>query len=253
MKNFYVFVVLGLFLFSVGCSDDTKDLNWGFSTDESVLPIKTDIKLIDSLVRESFVLQVTYKDKKFTVPCELVNDSIVYLDKTFEKWYQVISQLPNLQTLYKGENEIELFETKQDLFAKLEYKIIKSSLPFESVQTKAGTGLIGTVTLYDDVNYKDRSISYFASINQYSEDNYLDDEGSGYFNDKTSSLKVFYTDSDTNYCAIFTGYENSYYGGRTLVITSTGTTNVPNLKNIPCGSGNWNDRISSLTFQIAER
>jgi hypothetical protein len=69
------------------------------------------------------------------------------------------------------------------------------------------------------------------------------------FNDKISSIKVI-----GNY-STFIGFENDTYSGRSLVVRNptnlvqypSDTGSIPNLKKVACGSGNWNDRISSFT------
>ncbi len=114
---------------------------------------------------------------------------------------------------------------------------------------------IGNVHIYDDTNFKDRNYGWNL---EYPGTDYvaIPHLKTNYdFNDKISSIKQNIPNSYVDQI-VFEAWENDNYSGRSLVLlnirppmlqpTGTYVGYQSNLKTIPCGSGNWNDRITSF-------
>lgn len=198
---------------------------------------------------EFFTLSITYEENSYSVPCELRQDSLIFLDNDFNILYQEqIADNSHMVTLCNPDGSLIFYNSKEEFVKNNNYKSVNINK-----ELLTATGIMGNVTLWDDRNYKDRAKSYNASLTQFVEREQLRDDGD--FNDKTSSLKLVYKDTDPKYCVIFEGYENDNYQGRSLIYVANAynsSIEVPNLKNVPCGKGNWNDRITSFTLQIKE-
>lgn len=234
--KYLLFISLFIFLGIVSCDNHLQT-----NTNQTNLVTK-------STQSEFFTLSITYEGISHSVPCELRQDSLLFLDNEFNNWYQQrIANNPHIVTLCNADGNLIFYNSKEEFLEKNNYK------PLTANETlRVSTGIMGNVTLWDDTKYRDRSKSYNASLYQFAECAQLRDDED--FNDKTSSLKLVYKDTDPTYCVVFEGYENDNYQGRTLIYvatTSNSLIEVPNLKNVPCGNGNWNDRITSFTLQIA--
>ncbi|OAV76261.1 hypothetical protein Barb7_00039 [Bacteroidales bacterium Barb7] len=254
MKTFKFLFLFGIisFIFS-SCENDVSDYS-------------------DSEKSESefFTLNVTYKDISYNVPCELINDSIIFLDKEFnDLYYNEISLLPGLATLSKGDNVIEYYSSPDELLKKNNLAFIKGEEFTESngeVVTKSttvvtgGGTVVGELLLHDDKDFKDTYLKVSIDPNTYYFIPHLRELG---FNDKTSSLKIkSYISSSTVYngnrgsdlSIVMIGYEDNNDMSRTLCcsVGYGGSFEVSDLKKVPIGGGgNWNDKITGVVFRIA--
>lgn len=257
----------------------------------AILPLITscsneDILKDETVNKETFNLSITYAGEKYDVPCMLdANDSLIYLDDEFRTLYEKeISKIPNLVTYLKGENEIEYFASETNLLENLDLSFVDSVVfcsNAEANKTRSivtNTDLAGKFTLWDDKNFKDRSISADISFIRYFDHPKLKIWHN--FNDKTSAIKVWsyipsndsvyinnafvsyvydyamnpdsYTHS-TKYSTndlrvVFLGYKDSCYGSSVLccIPDNGGLVSYSNLGNI-----GWNDKISSVVLRLA--
>lgn len=114
--------------------------------------------------------------------------------------------------------------------------------------------------MFDDTNFKDTHIARnINTVHTRDESDYMKNIG---LNDKVSSLAVGYFGDAQDMCSVLTVWEDSYfnYGDvdrqkhRISFVADSNNRKVSrnNLKNIMClNSGkNWNDRISSYSFNM---
>lgn len=225
--------------------------------------IKTDLN--DSeLEKEFFTSVFIYEDQKYVVPCELVGDSIIFLNEEFKALYDnEISKHPNLATCIREDGAIEYFSNNEKM--RMAYNLPMLNLDAirkeysenNNIMTKARLVDIGQdhIRLYDDKNFKDRNYGWVLDhANDYVAIAHLKPIYG--FNDKTSSIKIGIPSSTVMLYA----WENDNYKGRSFHVGFYGYNSpsgpadnihgfkgdLPNLKQIPCGSGNWNDRITSI-------
>lgn len=266
MKKLFIFIA---FLGLIACNSDN------------------DIEIQPNESKETFTLNIKYQDKIYNVVCEELNDSIIFLDKDFESFYlNEIASKPNLATMIHNDGTIEYFENAEVAIRSQKLSLLETDSeendnqgimlrksPYNPVESGASGGKL---TLWDDTNYKDRTVEATINFNVRS-CTLLNLKHSDGFNDKTSSLKVWsYINNNTTYYyqylvepshnnkfgyasgsllrIAFIGYENDNLRGRTLICIppNGGVHEDSNLKRIPCDSGNWNDRISSFEFKIAK-
>lgn len=229
--------------------------------------------------QEIFEQTIKFEGEVYHVRCTMQNDSLVYLDKDFEALYKNrISQIPELTTfVYKNQesvNIIEYYSSEKELLEKkgLAYFNIESS-PINN--TRAGEDILpaaGRAILYDDTNYKDRTVTLNVDYDRYPSIANL--KAYAGFNDKTSAIRVFnFLNPNTYYrpsyaypsasvkgselrtCLI--GYEDSnfqgkklfciaeYSSGQNIDAPETASHQDYKLRNI-----GWNDKISSCVFRI---
>ena len=267
----------GLSLIFVGllcaCSNETDSLSEQSASNEN---------------QEIFEQTIKFAGNTYHVSCMMQNDSLIYLDEDFNSLYRnEISKMPELTTfVYKdetGNDIIEYYASEQELMKqkKISYydsDEIEISIPtreFVMPLPKAGRAI-----LYDDTNFKDRTVILDADYDQYP--SILNLKAYAGFNDKTSAIRVFnFLEPNTTYkpsyavppipgtssgtlgtkgsqlrtCLI--GYEDSDLKGKKLFCVATYSSgqdlNKPEtashqdykLKNI-----GWNDKISSCIFRI---
>ena len=250
--------------------------------------------------QETFI--AVYKGKSYIVGVKELNDSVIYQNESFDKIYREnLSKNSHLAMLaYKnvyGQDIIEYFDKEEELWK--EYSINRLMTDndttngnnrnngpgriIDHILIPEGATLIGRVILYDDVNYKDRSLTIDMSTTHKTEISRLKD--SCYkFNDKTSSIRVFnFMDPSKNYYILINYgifdefHDNTYFvcvpGGhlRTCLISfedtnfsgkvlycfssysnpaasydpSTASHQDWNLKKI-----GWNDKISAVKLDL---
>lgn len=254
------------------CSEDSQPLNL----------VEDTIDL--SEYEETFIQNIKYKGVVYRVLCGVKNDSLEYLDKTFNRLYvNEIALKENLATLAlcsdDGNDMIEFYDTASELEDAHEMEYFSAD-SISEIGSRALVGpILGRAIMYDDKDYRDRSI--VLDINEslmMTIPNLKDYAG---FNDKTSSIRVFnFLDPNTYYkphvvssgtpstlplpgylgsrlrtCLI--SYEDSNYRGKVLYCiadySSTADISKPEtathqdrrLKNL-----GWNDKISSVVFRI---
>lgn len=259
---FYGTVLLSLGLF-YSCSEDDSVLSEQDTTE----------------VQEIFEQTIKFEGEVHRVRCTMQNDSLVYLDKDFETLYKDrISQIPELTTLvYKDENganiieyyssEKELLEKKGLSYFNIEIVQVNNTRGAEEVLPTAGRAI-----LYDDTNYKDRTVTLNADYDRFPSIANL--KAYAGFNDKTSAIRVFnFLNPNTYYrpsyaslsssvkgselrtCLI--GYEDSNFQGKKLFCiadySSSQNINLPETashQDYKLGNIGWNDKISSCVFRI---
>jgi len=216
----------------------------------------------ENIESEFFTSNYIYKGVEYVVDCELVNDSIIFLNQEFNNLYEnEISKHTNLCTYLRADGKIEYFTEEIEMKAVYNLPIIDKDKLEQTIETKGSIQLgyntmaHGSLTLYDDVNFKDRFLSLSLSYGtDYIAKAHLKPDYD--FNDKTSSIKI---ESSFSSGARFEAWENDNYSGRSIFIESHSIIEIPNenniyykdktnLKRIPCGSGNWNDRITSFIY-----
>lgn len=229
----------------------------------------------------SFSLVIKFEGETYNVPCALENDSLIYLDEDFNALYRAkISQISELAALsYKdeqGNNVLEYYHSGKELeeengIFNFNEKIVENNIltkaPLPMPEPKAGRAI-----LYDDTNFKDRTVVIDIDYDiQYAIPNLKDYDS---FNDKTSAIRVFnflqpnswyspsyavsgYSVKGSNLRTCLIGYEDSNYGGRKLYCIAS-YTNGQNLNDPSTASHQdsslkylgWNDKISSVVFRI---
>lgn len=224
---------------------------------------------------EFVTIKVKYKDKTYEVPCKYENDSLMYLDEEFNNIYKnEISKIPEVAALLsKDENGNDVISYYSD------YKELEISNGFDilqadsSVVSRVGTGMqptAGRVILYDDTNFKDRTVVLDLDLRGYYYIRYLLE---GYkFNDKTSAIRVFnflrpgeyYSCAFGTLCAYgrelrvcMIGYEHSFHEGKRLYCVAEYVPgqdiNKPNTashQDYKLRSIGWNDKLSSVELKI---
>lgn len=232
---------------------------------------------------EIFTQNIKYNGLVYRVLCGIKNDSLVYLDKTFNDLYvNEIALNEHLAMLAvcsdNGEDMIEFYDNASELedAHNMEYFNTDS---VNEIGSRAIEGpIVGRAILYDDKNYKDRSIVLDINKDLFIAIPNLKDYAG--FNDKTSSIRVFnfllpngsYTPhiekpwmldkpispmkgSKLRTCLI--SYEDSNYGGKVLYCvaeySSDADINKPETathQDHRLRSLGWNDKISSVVFRI---
>lgn len=230
--------------------------------------------------QEVFEQTIKYGGNTYQVLCKMENDSLIYLDKEFNSLYMnEISRIPDLATfVYKnerGNDIIEYYTSEKELIKQRNI----SYFNIQEINEKMNSRVLdmpnpdaGRAILYDDTDFKDRTVILDMDCDQYPCVVNLKDYAN--FNDKTSAIRVFnflepgkfyrpsYADvmssvdgSQLRTC--FIGYEDSGFQGKILycVATYSKTQNLNDpstashqdykLKNI-----GWNDKISSCIFRI---
>lgn len=255
MKNlFSCYLIFGLIsLGLLSCSNEEDVIN------------STSVKSV-----EHFTLHAKYKGKKYTVPCVIENDTVIkFLDVEFNELYQnEIALLPDLAILANNSEYVEFYSNSKELLEENNLRILDlNGSNGNNSLTKATGDLAGRAIIWDDNNYSDRSLTIDINYDlQWTWPHLKTTYG---FNDKTSSIKVWnFIPNDaivpdplnssilhkgSNLRTVFIGYENDSFVGRALycVASNSAVHADPNLKYIPCGSGDWNDRITSAVFRIA--
>lgn len=223
------------------------------------------------------LLTVKYKGETYTIPCIMKNDSLIYLDKKFNELYKnEIEKLPNRAAFcYKdeqGNDVIEYYSSSKELEKETKITYIGNNNT-RMTRDAMPQPVAGRAILYDNKNYKDRTVIMDADLNIFP--NIPNLKGYAGFNDKTSSIRVFnFLNPNKSYkpsyalpetpgtpgsqlrtCLI--GYEDSNFKGSVLycIATYSNTENLNdpstathqdyNLKKI-----GWNDKISSARFRI---
>jgi hypothetical protein len=233
-----VFAVLGLLFVMTACSE-------------------SDVLNVSPEQGDFFTLNATYKGITYEVPCKLEDGILIFMDKEFSDLYQnEISKLPNSATLSVSENNVEYFENLDELLSAKQMRIVETDQNQSKVEIRVATsGQSGSVILWDDVNYEDRSLVFDIGYVDWWSIPHLSNYQN--FNDKTSSLKVFnyisssstitdaygYTYPGSDLRVTFVGYENNNYSGNVLVcFCAPGATHQDNrLANI-----GWNDKITAI-------
>lgn len=240
--------------------------------------------IAEETTNEVFNLNIVYKDKEYVVPCTLdKNDNLVYLNEEFKTLYDnEISKFNNLVTYEQEDGKIVYYPSEDAMLQELGYTLIDENAIITAkngVQTRVATDAIaGVATLWDDTGYKDRSITFQCTYNQFF--SWPNLKYYNNFNDKTSALKVWsyipandsvkvstalvetkfneqpgltftpdkmYSTNDLR--VVFLGYHNSNYGGVVFccIPENDGMVHAhSNLKNY-----GWNDKISSVVLRIA--
>ena len=119
--------------------------------------------------------------------------------------------------------------------------------------TRSDTGIIGRTQMWDNIDGMGDDIIIYAGMYQFAQ---VPNLGASpyYFNDKVTSLNVYYTGEDNTYCTVLHAYENTQYSGNVLIcIGKQWDHHVHrNLSWYACGNGTWDNKISSLTLEIAK-
>ncbi|MCM1518778.1 MAG: hypothetical protein NC117_09070 [Pseudoflavonifractor sp.] len=219
MKKFVCAVISMMALVLTSCSS------------EDLLPDETEQKVVNN---DEFSMIVRYKGNIYNVPCILENDSLIYLDESFNELYnKEISNNPNL-AIYatKDENGNDVISYYEDV------KTLENDLNVEYMSEDSNYGsrtsrsYVGRAILYDDRGYADRNVILDlysdARITIFSLKEYAS------FNDKTSSIEVYnYMEPGTTYYigdvvnggryfrgselrACLISYEDTYFKGKVL-------------------------------------
>ena len=250
-------IIIGLF----ACNNDDSLMNT-----ESVLSSN-----------ESFTLTAVYNDVTYTVPCKLENGEITYLNEEFSDLYNnEISLIQNLATLaYKDDNGNDVvmyYSSAEELEVKNNITYFQSQSADAAPLTK-GTALAGRAILYDDTNYKDRTVVLDINSDTYTAIPHLKPSHS--FNDKASSIRIFnllnpsthykpsYADwlapstSGSNLRVCLIGFEDDSYRGKVLYCVATyspsANPNIPETashQDWKLANLGWNDKITSVRFRI---
>lgn len=273
MKKFRILYLLSLIAaVFTSCSDESQSMDSVYEMPDL------------SLYEETFSQNIKYKGMTYRVLCGIRNDSLEYLDKTFNELYiNEISQNENLAMLAvcsdNGEDLIEFYDTAAELEDAHNMEYFNTDSVGEIGSRALGT-IVGRAILYDDKNYRDRSIVLDIDKDQFIAIPNLKNYAG--FNDKTSSIRVFnflqpnvmYTPqrldghvwsstepltpmrgSQLRTCLI--NFENSNYGGKVLYCVAdyspdadinrpeTATHQDNRLRSL-----GWNDKISSVVFRI---
>lgn len=240
---------------------------------------------LNSYEEDGFSITAVYKEKVYEVPCKLVNDSLVFLDGEFSQLYnEEIALLPDLARLvYKSDDGksdvIKFYSDADELKTKsglsfFNEEALGLSLEDSEILTKGSSvGAAGRCILYDDTNFKDRTVVFDTWLDSYPSVGHLKPYAG--FNDKTSAIRVFnflqpevwygpsylpnYRVQGKNLRTCFIGYEHDNFRGKVLycVATYSASANDWNpssathqdykLKNL-----GWNDKITSTVFRIIE-
>lgn len=231
--------------------------------------------------QEEFTQTIKFDGRTYSVRCSVRNDSLIYLDEDFNSIYKdQIAPNKNLAVLvYKGENGedvVEYFPSEKQLTETHDVKVFNDSV-MQGRNLRAETALqpsAGRAILYDDTNFKDRSINLDIDYNHYITIPAL--KAYQNFNDKTSAIRVYNflnpskkyrasywpqdqyeKGSDLRTCLI--GYEDKNYKGKVLYCVAT-YSNAEDLSKPETATHQdwklkkigWNDKISSVVFRIIE-
>jgi hypothetical protein len=224
---------------------------------------------------ESFNLTIKYDGKTYDVPCVFKNDSLTYLDESFNKLYvSEIASNPNLAAIAykgaKGEDIIEYYASRSDLEEECGIEDVATNvgeLSRATVEPKAGRAI-----LYDDSNFSDSEVTLDIDYDLFIAIPSL--KNSHGFNDKTSSIRVFnFLDTSKYYIPSYLkydepikgenlrtclmGYEDTNYSGKVLYCIASYVSGQ-NIKDPSTASHadyklkriGWNDKISSVVFRI---
>lgn len=163
---------------------------------------------------EYFTLYATYRGVDYEVPCELIEDSIIFLDNEFsDLFHNEISQLSDLNIFCHEDGSIEYFGSETAMLRSSGVEILKLEEGADYNNLKAvGEPSGAEAILWDDTNFRDRSIAIYASSSIKTSVSHL--KPTYGFNDKASSLKVFCHENrphaeNKTYCAVFYGYEDN--------------------------------------------
>lgn len=232
-----------------------------------------------------------YNDSCYLVGCQEAGDSTVFNNQEFNNIYtSKLANNPSLAILaYKnviGQDVVEYFDNEQQLKEKYNIQALLS----EETSTSDGpnrvighveiTGgeIIGRAILYDDVNYRDRSLTIDISTWHRVEIPALKDSNFK-FNDKTSAIRVYnYMNPSKNYtllcgtpsmvhektfpgsilrvCSV--GYEHTNYKGKVLYCIGSYSGDYENYAQAPITPHQdwnlkkigWNDKISAVVVDV---
>lgn len=240
-----LFLVGGLMLAAlVGCQNDLEEINQ---------PAELMTKSSEETSEERVTLNVAYKGQKFVTDCERVNDStIVYLNEDFNTLFETtLRSKSNLTTVSYPDGSIEYFDSVSEAEAAIQYE--KLNEQEAKALTRSDTGIIGRTQMWDNIDGMGDDIIIYAGMYQFAQ---VPNLGASpyYFNDKVTSLNVYYTGDDNTYCTVLHAYENTQYSGNVLIcIGKQWDHHVHrNLSWYACGNGTWDNKISSLTLEIAK-
>lgn len=285
MKKIILASLVGFLSFGImtSCSKDDEETYYGKEYGEEGYGDPEIGGKVITKSADSFSLTIRYEGETYQVPCALVNDSLVYLDETFNTLYkEEISMNPELAALtYKdeqGNDVIEYYHSDQELEEENNISYYYGENANSDITTfgfkpdNMPNPDAGRAILYDDNNYSDRNIEIDIDYNtQWVIANLKDYDN---FNDKTSSIRVFnflepnkwyrpatlmpiepIQGKDLRTCLI--GYEDSNLSGKKLYCIATYNSNQ-NLNDPSTASHQdsdlkrigWNDKISSVAFRI---
>lgn len=224
---------------------------------------------------EVFAVTAKYKGKTYSVECKYEKDSLIYLDYDFNEMYvKEISSNPDMAVLISKDSQGNDVISYYDSSTELEQDNGFDILPSEEGETlsRYGTGMQPTAAraiLYDDTNFKDRTIELDLDLTGYYYCRFLLE---GYkFNDKTSAIRLFnFLQPATYYpnvckfgaygrelriCLI--GYEHSFHQGKRLYCVAQYTEGqdlyrpetAPH-QDYKLRKIGWNDKISSVELKI---
>lgn len=255
MKKNLVFAcfMVCLNLLGVSCSnlDDEIDL--------SILETKT------SGNTQLNTLSFIYNKEVYFSECEELDDSVIILNEAVREVANQLASISDLAALVHEDGIIEYFDSWNVLQQSLAQENKEKSNSIVNVNLRNFRLKNPVLSIYDDINYKDRSFTFKEPIEipQLKDKPYE-------FNDKMSSFKFYY---EKEYTEDFVGpvveryaqvtfWEDDNYKNHSLTyvlhidpsIRPGGglyPCEVASMKNIPLYPGssrNWNDKVTSLRF-----
>lgn len=268
-KFFYSILSLSLAMGLFSCSND-DDLG------------TIDKPYTDSSSNEPFTLIAEYKDKQYTLRCTMQNDSLVFLDEDFSKLYnEEIMLLPDLARLVfkdsEGADVIKFYANSQELETKNGISYFNDEALYidtdeAEISTKLAGPLVGRCILYDDTNFKDRTVTFEIDQHTFPRVSHLKPYAG--FNDKTSAIRVynflnpneyyrpFYAEINSSVRGsslrtCFIGHEHDNFRGKKLYcVAESSFTQGPVLpqnnhhEDYKLKRLGWNDKITSTEFRI---
>lgn len=228
--------------------------------------------------KEPFTMKIRYKGKVYSTEAHLdMDENVIYDDKDFKDIITFLNTLEDLEAIVMDDEIVDYFD-KSDFETRSAVASLRKQIdancdifPVKNILfTRANDGFqyyqdnynstIGYFAMFDDTNFKDTHIARnINTVHTRDESDYMKNIG---LNDKVSSLAVGYFGDAQDMCSVLTVWEDSYfnYGDvdrqkhRISFVADSNNRKVSrnNLKNIMClNSGkNWNDRISSYSFNM---
>lgn len=182
MRKLKHFLLILLFVsVFTACSEESQSLDSAYEMPDL------------SEYEETFTQNIKYKGMVYRVLCGIRNDSLEYIDKTFNDLYvNEISLNKNLAMLAQcsdgGDDLIEFYDTASELEDAHNMEVFNTDSIREIGSRALGT-IVGRAILNDDTDFKDRSIILDIDKDVFITIPNLKDYAG--FNDKTSSIRVF--------------------------------------------------------------
>lgn len=196
-----------------------------------------------------------YQGINYSCAYQRVNGEVLFDDKNVSTIVEVLKCKPNLVTFLHSDGTFEYFDNQEEF---QESRSLDNTLLTKSSLVKRFLG--GTLILYEKDNYKGDKWSMSVQVDG-TKQIYIANVGKAW-NDRISSFKLsceygFYTTDNpypvpTGGCEVFF-FEHENYGGASLVASTISSISIAKIKETPLFPGskdNWNDRISSIKFNI---